>query len=153
VANSNLDKYSQYPLPLDSVAHIANMERHVESQLSRRWPKGCDTEVFLHRWKHVVSTIGTYSPLASPADEYYNDLVTRKTLARILKAAEVLEYWETLQWLNRVVDEIDSDFMSKSTPDPDGLLQAKEGDNPCYWFLRRLPRDQVVVEHLLRIKA
>lgn len=103
------------------------------------------THVFLRVWARVITDIGHYRQYGS--DEYHHHVGYRIMLHRLLVALRELGHEEALDWLQGEVDRLGQEFLERSTYDVEGLILREEKSNPAYWFMRRLPNDDNVVEH------
>ncbi|MEM7341412.1 MAG: hypothetical protein AAF467_22350 [Actinomycetota bacterium] len=104
----------------------------------------------LHKWKQTIDEIGQFRAYGS--DDYQHLLSYRVALQEILVTLLDLGHLQALRWLQKEVDQLDQDFLARSRVDEHGLILRSDKDNPAYWFLRRLPKDDNVVEHLRMIQ-
>ncbi len=118
-------------------------------QRYRRWkdrPYG-GLEKRLSRWAFVVEEI-----IIARVSEYYldseyeNDLAGRRILAEMLQAAEQHELIDLLKWAIPLVDEIDETFRQHSFVDVDQFVVAGNRWTADYWFLRRIPKHQGLID-------
>lgn len=91
-------------------------------------------------WDRLVDEIGHYR--GSLAYEYLNDLGSRTVVSLWLSWADGDGLEELLEWIVPIVDEIDSRYRAKSQPDNERLNWDANRHNPHYWWLRRLPDDE-----------
>ena len=108
------------------------------------------THVFLRAWAGLIDDIGRSRPYGS--DDYQHSIGYRTVLHRLLVVLHDAGHSEALAWLQREVDRLDQVFLERSSYDEDSLILRSDKTNPSYWFLRRLPNDDNIVEHLRMIQ-
>ena len=130
--------------------NTAIAEAWERARVGTRWNVQQTTEVVLRVWAQVIDEIGSYRPYG--ADDYMHDVSYRMRLDRLLGALRELGHQSAADWLSGEVDRLDQVFMDRSVDDVDGLMLRKEKTEPRYWYLRRLPNDDNVVDHLRMIQ-
>jgi len=116
------------------------------ARVGTRWNTDQTTEVVLRVWARVIDDIGSYRRYG--ADDYLHHISYRMRLHRLMRVLRELGHDQAIRWLSGEVDRLDQFFIERSEDDTDDLMLRKEKSNPDYWFLRRLPNDHNVVDHL-----
>ena len=142
----NKDERLETPVRLET----AMVEAERAAMESAGWRRQYSTSDLLRAWARTIDDIGHYRPHGS--DDYQHHLSYRMRLDRILVELQDLGYKAELGWLQREVDRLDQIFVERSTDDSEGLILRVEKDNPVYWFMRRVPNDKNVVDHLRMIQ-
>ena len=114
------------------------------------WRRGYPVSGALRKWAQTIDSIGDYRLHGS--DDYQHLLSYRVVLHYLLVALRDLGHGDALTWLQVQVDGLDREFVQRSADDAEGLITRSDRDNPDFWFLRRLPNDRNVVEHLRMIQ-
>ena len=115
-----------------------------------RWNEHQTIELVLKVWARVIDDIGSYRSYG--ADDYMHDISFRIRLDRFIRVLDQLGYQEALRWLTEEVNRLDQVFVERSVEDVDKLMLRGDRSNPNNWYLRRLPNDQNVVDHLRMIQ-
>lgn len=121
-------------------------EGWASARVGTRWNDEQTTELVLRAWARIIGDIGTYRVYG--ADDYMHHVTYRIRLDRILGALAELGHNDAHDWLQGEVDRLDAVFVERSVEDVEGLMLLEQKSDPRYWYLRRLPKDENVVEHL-----
>ena len=108
-------------------------------------PHAWDLSRLLNNWQNLVSELGGYP--SAIAHEYMNDLGVRDLLMVSLGLAHEEGKNATLAWALPVLEDLDRQFLDKTTPDTDGLIWGPFLE-PNMWWRRRLPPDEDLIANL-----
>ena len=104
--------------------------------------------LWLNNWRNLINELGKYP--SAIAHEYMNDLGVRDQLMISLGIAHSEGKAAALAWALPILEDLDSQFVEKTTPDIDGLIWGPYLE-PNMWWRRRVPPDEGLLMNLQQV--
>lgn len=137
------------PIALQSAIEAIHDVQRAKSERWQRFPERFGIEIALRQWASRVERLaGDYDYLLDA--EFHNMQMGRLGLEDMMETAEEMGFDDLLIWMVPLVDEVDEQFRAITLLDTAGYSPSQYKWVSSYWFLRRLPNDEQVLETLRR---